>query len=872
MAYQPRTADILVNGPTAGNQTHPSVTRLANGNILAVYSTPSNINNDQWGIQGQLFDPAGNKIGTFFWITAVTLRSQINPDVAALPGGGFALTWTFNSLNGSNIYAGIFDSNGAPVSGEIFQDFHMGFLSQGSSIAGLANGSAAIVWLDYTGGPGTDPTISGSILAPNGTKTSFTVVTNSGGTQYSPEITALNGGNFVVTWADTSGVGGDVDSGAIKGQIFDSAGTKIGGELLVNTTTTGDQGNPVVAALPSGGFVAVWDSPGGARGQIFSATGTKIGGEFAVAGAGPIAVRSDGGFAVTYNDVDGNGDSGVFIQQYGADGTAIAGPVQVNSSTFGNQILQDVAVADNDLFVVWENDGGADGDSSGTGIQARVFTAQVSGTENSDLFTGTAGADDFQGLGGADTFLLQQGGNDRAIGNDGDDTFYFGNAYTAADQVDGGAGNDRLILQGQYGNLQLTASSLANVETILLLTASNNAFGGAGVARTFYNITSVDSNVAAGSFMTVDGRQLAANENLTFNGSAENDGAFFLYGGAAVDSLTGGAGRDTLDGGAGNDTLAGGQNDDIYFVDHPADVVLEAVGGGGFDAVYTRVNYGLRAGQEVEQLAATGLGLGQAIALTGNEFSQSLISGSGNDDLNGSGGADFLTANAGNDRLNGGTGIDVMNGGLGDDVYFVDNIGDVVVELAGEGSDAVYASATYQLSGGADVELLGTTGLAPGQAITLFGNGFAQSIIGATGGDTLFGFGGNDSLVGNEGDDTLDGGAGDDGLRGGAGADVFQFTAVSDSTGAGDNIFDFLTAVDKIDLSLIDANVNVEGNHAFTYIGSNAFSGTAGELRVESSGGLVNVLGDVDGDGVADLIIHLYNTLGVTPNAGDFVL
>jgi Ca2+-binding RTX toxin-like protein len=280
----------------------------------------------------------------------------------------------------------------------------------------------------------------------------------------------------------------------------------------------------------------------------------------------------------------------------------------------------------------------------------------------------------------------------------------------------------------------------------------------------------------------------------------------------------------------------------------------------------------LRAGQEIEQLAATGLGLGQSIALTGNEFSQSLISGSGNDDLNGGGGADFLTANAGNDRLNGGTGIDVMTGGAGNDIYFVDNIGDVVVELAGEGSDSVYASATYQLSGGAAVELLATTGLAPGQAITLFGNDFAQSVIGATGDDTLFGFGGNDSIVGNEGNDTLDGGAGDDGLRGGAGADVFQFTSVADSTGAGDNIFDFLTTVDKIDLSLIDANTNVEGNHAFTYIGTNAFSGTAGELRVESSGGLVNVLGDVNGDGVADLIIHLYNTGGVPPLASDFVL
>ena len=615
-----------------------------------------------------------------------------------------------------------------------------------------------------------------------------------------------------------------------------------------------------------------WDLPGGDRGQIFDANGNKVGGEFAVAGAGPIGVRTDGGFAVTFSsDADGSGN-GVVVQQYAADGTPIGGPVPVNTATNNSQILPDVAVVNNDLFIVWQDDSGVGGDNSGTGIKGRVFTSLVSGTEGQDQLTGTAGNDEFQGLGDNDTFLLQQGGNDLALGNDGDDTFYFGNTYTADDRVDGGAGNDRLVLQGQYGNLQLNAPSLVNVETILLLTAANAAFGGAGANPTFYSITSADANLAGGSSLAVDGRQLAANEYLNFNGSAESDGAFFLYGGAAADSLTGGAGRDTLDGGAGNDTLAGGGNDDIYFVDHPGDVVLEAVGGGGFDAVYAGINYVLRAGSEIEQLAATGLALGQAIDLTGNEFAQSLISGSGHDALNGGGGADFLTANAGNDILNGGTGIDYMDGGAGDDIYYVDDVFDTVIEHAGGGNDSVYASATYQLSGGAQVELLATTGLALGQAITLFGNDFAQSIIGATGNDILYGFGGADSIVGNEGNDTLDGGGGNDVLRGGLGLDIFQFSSVSDSTGAGDAVLDFLNAVDKIDLSLIDANVNVPGNHAFTYIGTSAFSNVAGQLRVELSGGLVNVLGDVDGDGLADLIIHLYNTGGLVPTAGDFVL
>jgi Ca2+-binding RTX toxin-like protein len=851
MAYQPLTGEILVNGPTASNQTEPSVARLSDGRIVAVYATPSNINHDQWGIQAQYFDAAGNKIGNFFWITQPSLRQQSDPDVTALPGGGFALARLQGTSSGPILTVTYYSSTGS-ASGDIFAGSDLPFPINTSiaepQITALSDTSVAVVWVSDQG----DPSIRGVIVGSNAQTQEFTVATNAGGVQTAPQLATLSNGNFVVTWTDTSGVGGDVD-GAIKAQIFSPTGVKIGGELLVNTTIVGAQDHPYVAAFPSGGFVAVWDSPAGDRGQIFDSAGNKVGSEFAVAGTGPISVRADGRFVVTYVDSDASG-SGVFGQEYDSNGSPLGGPFAINVVTDGNQILPATAALGNDdIFVAWQDDSGTGGDSSGTGIKARVFTDDTNGTEGDDTFIGTAGNDSFNGLGG-------------------NDTFYFGNRFNNADEVDGGPGNDRLILQGQYANLQLTAANLANVETILLLTASNNAFGGAGATPTNYRITTVDANVAPGTFMMVDGRQLGANERLTFNGSAENNGAFFLYGGAAIDTLTGGLGRDTLDGGAGNDTLAGGGNDDIYFVDHPADVVLEAVGGGGFDAVYTRVNYVLRAGQEIEQLAATGLGLGQAIALTGNEFSQSLISGSGNDDLNGGGGADFLTANAGNDRLNGGTGIDVMTGGAGNDIYFVDNIGDVIVELAGEGSDSVYASATYQLSGGAAVELLATTGLAPGQAITLFGNDFAQSVIGATGDDILYGFGGADSLVGNEGADRLDGGAGDDGLRGDAGADVFQFTSVADSTGAGDNIFDFVSGTDRIDLSLIDANTDVEGNHAFTFIGSSAFSGTAGELRVESSGGLVNVLGDVDGDGSADLIIHLYNTGGATPVATDFVL
>jgi Ca2+-binding RTX toxin-like protein len=122
----------------------------------------------------------------------------------------------------------------------------------------------------------------------------------------------------------------------------------------------------------------------------------------------------------------------------------------------------------------------------------------------------------------------------------------------------------------------------------------------------------------------------------------------------------------------------------------------------------------------------------------------------GDDNLAGGAENDVLNGLAGNDTLNGGAGADTMSGNTGNDLYFVDNIGDVVSESAGEGTDTVSSSINFTL--GANFENLTGTGSA---GLTLTGNGLANLITGSTGADRISG--GDDNLV-----DTLVGGQGND--------------------------------------------------------------------------------------------------------------
>ncbi|WP_164854483.1 calcium-binding protein [Sinorhizobium meliloti] len=228
----------------------------------------------------------------------------------------------------------------------------------------------------------------------------------------------------------------------------------------------------------------------------------------------------------------------------------------------------------------------------------------------------------------------------------------------------------------------------------------------------------------------------------------------------------------------------------------------------------------------------------------------------GNDTLYGNGGNDALLGEDGNDILVGGTGADKLYGGNGTDSASYSGAGSAVTaNLANSSANTNDARGDVYT----DIE-------------NLIGSGYSDRLYGNTGANSLVGGRGNDVISGNSGSDLIYGGIGADRTYGGSGADRFVFKAPGESAGSSfDSIFDYApSSGDRIDLSAIDASTKLSGNQAFSFVGTAAFKGVAGELRYDKEGSDTFIYADVNGDKKADLTIHLDDA--VTLTKGYFLL
>ncbi|HEX8448215.1 MAG TPA: calcium-binding protein, partial [Allosphingosinicella sp.] len=835
----------------------PAVTPLANGGFLIAMTTRDEPAGTS-GIKAQAYDSVGNPVGGPIYAGSGPSSEYISsPSAAELGSGLYVIGW---SKGLGVLSAQLFTSGGAPVGGQI--EIASDSSSESLSLKATPDGGfAAAWWNDHETGPyGEGPFDVGvRFFDSSGAPTGPAILIPAGdlSVEY-VEIVPLAGGGYVLGWVERIADIEGVPVNAVKAQLIDSSGVLSGEPLALAIFGMDDDSGPDVSfsAHPEGGFLVTWPFPDLAtanfetgqvdyslNGQLFDSLGQPVGPVFR-----PVGLESAGSSAIL------------------ADGTIVA---------------------------TWTGS-----DSSGSGVYARTFqpaNEPVAATDGDDEIYGDDGANTLDG-GEGDDRIFGLGGDDNLAGGPGGDLLDGG---TGADAMAGGTGNDSYFVDDP-GDVVTEAANEGKDE----IRTGLAAFSLAGLPEVEY-LTGLSD---LGQSLTGNGA-----DNIVNAGNG-NDYVFLQSG--------------------GKDYVLGNQGNDVFLFGASMTSEDQVDGGDGIDQIVLQGNYtGATAlyldynVSGIENLAildgsdtrfgdpGTGsydyeivisdsvLGEGVQLVIDANRLRSRedlTIDGSAETD-----GSFFIFGGNGADRLIGGAKNDVfIFGGQG-------QFGSNDVLIGGDGVDQLALRGNYTITFGAGqltgIEQIGmvsaqdtrygalgssysydltmvdanvdsiqmTVDAAPLRAgeILKF-NGSAED----DGSFRVFGGGGNDVIVGSKNGDILVGNGGADNLSGGAGADVFRYVASTDSAvNARDQIVDFLSGTDKIDLGRIDADVYSAGDQAFRIVAGSVFTGagasSAGELLIYDGGrGFWHVEGDIDGDGNADFSINVIPAGDLPPAQGDFFL
>ncbi len=543
-------------------------------------------------------------------------------------------------------------------------------------------------------------------------------------------------------------------------------------------------------------------------------------------GGGDTLDGGDGNDSVTYRGAEvsidgGDGNDTLLV----AAGSGLA-TLNFNASAGSDQSLGDAVALRN-----FEN------------VDASALTTAltVTGSSGANAITTGSGDDSIDGLGGAD--VIRAGA--------GDDTVSF---YGAETLIDGGIGTNTLMMRASGGITSVDLSVAAGADQTV---------GDAGVVT---NFTNVDASILlASQGIVITGSSLA--NTLSTGAGADsvdgNGGADVIDTGAGADSVSYHGTEVTIDGGTGNDTL-----------------ILRASGG------TTAVDFTVAAGSDqtlgdsvavrnFENVDASALAT--ALTVTGTSGANGLITGAGDDTIDGGGGADTIDAGGGDDTVNYYGGEAAIDGGTGANTLLLRNAANVNLAAADQTAGDAVAVAGFT---NADASRLSTN-------VAITGSSAANILTGGAGNDSIDGNGGADTINAGLGDDSVTYRGGETSIDGGAGADTLMLAAAGGTTavnlavaaGADQTTGDTVAVhnFENLDASAVTSALTITGSSA-----ANSLIGGSGDDTIDGNGGAdvinagaggdtVNYRGtevSIDGGSGVDTLI-LRTVVGVDLSASD---
>ena len=387
----------------------------------------------------------------------------------------------------------------------------------------------------------------------------------------------------------------------------------------------------------------------------------------------------------------------------------------------------------------------------------------VRGGGADDTLRGSSGNDGLEGQAGNDS-LSGGDGADTLNGGDGDDVLNPGNADFYAgggDQVEGSAGNDRIIYTDATGP---SASQFLRY----------SGLRGSGITATIdgtANRATVSKGTAGTDTLVDVTNPLDPDRGLFLYGTRFNDTFHLTLGRRQWIQVSPGAGNDVFNVQADIDNVGWVR---ISFDDAPG---------------------GIHVDLDADRAQRDGFGGTDVINGDIREVIGTIH-------------ADTILGSANDESFRGGPGNDVLDGRGGVDVVRYDAFG-ALFELA---VDLQAGTATGTWNGRGFSDRLSNIESVRGSHRDdwLAGSSGADRLEGRNGNDILEGRGGNDKLYGGNGNDILrgggTGGSGDDKLNGGSGRDTFVI-------GYGDGvntIEDFTNGEDRIDLDALGFSSQIE--------------------------------------------------------------
>jgi Ca2+-binding RTX toxin-like protein len=318
-------------------------------------------------------------------------------------------------------------------------------------------------------------------------------------------------------------------------QQFDRDGTKIGGEMIVNTNGTEITGRPSIAQLVDGRFVATWTDSSSS--SDFSGSAVKQ--QIFDPREGIVTGSDNAAIAETLVGHDALGDTMRGLRgndtMYGyAGGDVMYGGDGVDTLYGGRG--DDTLYGDNGSDFL-QGGLGADDISGGVGSDT-VYYSQSRVGVNVNLLTGLAFGGDAEG----DTIDTVE----NFIGSNFSDVFVGGNTQS---RIDGYAGDDTLTggssLDSFFGG--------AGADTMNGLGGVDRAFYSGNIAVTINLVSNINTGGEAQGDVLLNIEEISgSSQGDTILGNSLNNRFFGQNGN---DRLGGGTGIDTLVGGAGSDSF-----------------------------------------------------------------------------------------------------------------------------------------------------------------------------------------------------------------------------------------------------------------------------------------------------------------------------